>query len=122
MADFTAGDVLTAVNLENAINGATLGSVTTNYTLTAADAGKLIQVNSTAAATVTVPPASSVAYTAGAAVAVVQTGAGQVTIAAGSGVTVNSAGSALKISNRYGAVQLYELSDNNWVCFGNLTT
>jgi hypothetical protein len=122
MVAFSAGEVLTASNLNNGINGATLGSVAANYTLVLGDAGKLIQVNTASASTVTVPPASSVAYTAGAAIAIVQTGAGQVTIAAGSGVTINSAGSALKIAARYGAAQLYELSDNNWVCFGNLTT
>ena len=120
MANFSAGEVLTAVNLNNAINGPSLTSATASYTLAATDAGKLVTVNSASAATVTVPPSSSVAYTAGAAIAVAQTGAGQVTIAAGSGVTVNSAGSVYAIAEQYGAAQLYNVATDSWLLIGNL--
>jgi hypothetical protein len=120
MANFSAGEVLTAANLNNAINGPSITSATANYTLVLGDAGKLVNVNSASAATVTVPPYSSVAYTAGAAIAVAQSGAGQVTIAAGSGVTINSAGSVYSISEQYGAAQLYNLSTDTWLLIGKL--
>jgi len=122
MANFSAGAVLPASALNDAINGPTINAQTSNYTLVLADAGKLVTLGTAAAGTVTVPPNSSVAFTAGAAIAVAQTGAGQVTIAAGSGVTLRSAGSALKISQQYGAAQCYKIGTNEWLVVGNITT
>ena len=123
MAQFTAGEVLTAAGLNTAINGVgTANAQTANYTLAATDEGKLVTVNTAAAGTVTVPPNSSVAFTMGAAVAVAQIGAGQTTIAAGSGVTINSYGGGLKIAGQYGAAQLYKTGTNSWLAIGNLST
>lgn len=123
MADFTAGQVLTATDLNNQINGASMGSVTSNYTLVAADAGRLVQVNSTATVNVTVPPASSVTYTAGAAIAIARIGTGAVNIVAGSGVTIHSTSTAGTPSLRaqYSSAQLYERADNLWLLVGDLT-
>lgn len=123
MADFTAGQVLTATDLNNQINGASMGSVTSNYTLVAADAGRLVQVNSTATVNVTVPPASSVTYTAGAAIAIARIGTGTVNIVAGSGVTIHSTSTAGTPSLRaqYSSAQLYERADNLWLLVGDLT-
>ena len=120
MADFTAGEVLTAANLNNAINGPTINTQSgTVYTLVASDAGKLVTLSNANPITVTVPPESSVAFTAGAAIALAQTGAGQVTVAAGSGVTVNGAGSA--ITAQYSAAQLYYLSSDSWLLIGSIS-
>lgn len=122
MADFIAGQVLTAADLNDQINGATMGSATSSFTLAASDAGKLIQVNSTATVNVTVPPTSSVAFTAGAAVAIARIGTGAVNILAGSGVTINSTSTAGTPSLRaqYSSAQLYERADNLWLLIGDL--
>jgi hypothetical protein len=122
MADFVAGQVLTATDLNNQINGATMGSATANFTLAASDAGKLIGINSSGTVTVTVPPASSVTYTAGAAIAIARIGTGPVFIAAGSGVTINSTSTAGTPSLRaqYSSAQLYERADNLWLLVGDL--
>lgn len=118
MADFTAGEVLTAANLNNAINGPTINTQSgTVYTLVASDTGKLVTLSNANAITVTVPPESSVAFTAGAAIAVAQLDAGQVTLAAGSGVTING-GSVLNA--QYSAAQLYYLSSDTWLAVGDI--
>lgn len=123
MADFTAGQVLTASDLNNQINGATMGSVTSNYTLVASDAGKLIQVNSTGTVTITVPAASTASYTAGAAIAIARIGTGAVLIGSAAGVTINSTSTAGTPSLRaqYSSAQLYERADNLWLLIGDLT-
>lgn len=120
MADFTAGEVLTAANLEAAINGVSLNTETANYTLALTDAGTLVTVSVASACTVTVPPNSSVAFAVGAAVAVAQTGAGQLTITAGSGVTINSFGGSLALAGQYAGAQLYKTATDGWLAIGNL--
>lgn len=120
MADFTAGEVLTADNLDAAINGVTVNAQTANYTLALTDAGKLVTVSTAGGGTVTVPPNSSVAFTAGVAIAVAQVGAGQTTIAAGDGVTINSYGGNLDIAGQYAGAQLYKTATNTWLAIGNL--
>lgn len=123
MADFTAGEVLTAAALDAAINAVgTANTQTANYTLALSDEGKLIRMNTSAAGTVTIPPASSVAFTMGAAIAVAQVGAGQTTIAAGSGVTLQSYGSATKLAGQYAAAQLYKTATDGWLLVGNITS
>lgn len=119
MADFSAGDVLTAANLNNSINGPTVNAQTgTSYTLVLSDAGKLVTADNASAVTVTVPPESSVAWVDGTAVAVAQLGAGQVTIAAGAGVTVNGVGTAL--TAQYAGAQLYYLGSDSWLLIGSI--
>jgi hypothetical protein len=122
MAAFTAGEVLTAANLNAAINGPTVNAQTANYTLALTDAGKLVTMSVGSACTLTVPPNSSVAFAVGAAIAVVQKGAGQVTITAGSGVTINSFGGALKVAGQYAGVELYKEATDTWYAIGNVTT
>lgn len=117
MAQFTAGEVLTATNLNNAINGPTLNAQSgTAYTLAATDTGKLVTFANASAITVTVEPEATVAFTAGAAVGIAQLDAGQVTITAGSGVTING-GSAL--TGQYSAAQLYYLDSDTWLAVGD---
>ncbi len=60
----------------------------TTYTLVLTDKGKVVTCTNASAITLTVPPNSSVAFTAGDVVYVCQGGAGAVTIAPGLGVTL----------------------------------
>jgi hypothetical protein len=117
MAQFTAGEVLTAANLNDAINGPTINAQTgTAYTLAATDTGKLVTLSNASAITVTINPESSTAFTAGAAVALAQLDVGQVSITGGSGVTING-GSAL--AAQYSAAQLYYLDNDTWLAVGD---
>lgn len=92
---------------------------TSSYTLVLADAGKLIEMNSASAMTLTIPADASVAFPVGTKIDILQTGSGQVTIA-GSGFTPNAT-PGLKISAQWGAASLVKRGTNSWVVIGNLS-
>jgi len=86
---------------------------TANYTLVLADAGKVIEVNSAAARTVTVPPAAAAAFAVGTVIDVSQVGAGAVTVAAGVGVTL--IGAVLSTVGIGQALYLRKQAANTWL-------
>lgn len=120
--DFTAGQVLTAAELDAvatamiAINAQT----GTSYTTVLADDGKLITCDNGSAITLTIPPNSSVAYGIGTQINIMQLGAGQVTITAGAGVTLRSAGTRLKTNGQYAVGTCCKIATDTWVVIGNL--
>lgn len=93
----------------------------TSYTIVLTDAQKFVTMSNASASTWTVPPNSSVAFTIGDQVNVVQLGAGQVTLTAGSGVTINSEGSKLKLKGQYAAATVLKTGTDTWVAIGNLS-
>lgn len=121
--DFTAGQVLTAAELDAvatamiAINAQT----GTTYTTVLADDGKLITCDNAAAIALTIPPNSSVAYGIGTQLNIMQLGAGQVTITAGAGVTLRSAGTKLKTSAQYAVATCVKIATDTWVVVGNVS-
>ena len=121
--DFTAGQILTAVELDAvatamiAINAQT----GTTYTTVLADDGKLITCSNASAIAVTIPPNSSVAYGIGTQINIAQLGAGQVTITAGAGVTLNSSGTKLKLKDQYAVATCVKTDTNTWFVVGNLS-
>lgn len=121
--DFTAGQILTAAELDAvatamiAINAQT----GTTYTAVLGDDGKLITCDNGSAITLTVPPNSSVAFGIGTQINIMQLGAGQVTIAAGAGVTLRSQGSKLKTSAQYAVATCCKIATDTWVVIGNLS-
>ena len=121
--DFTAGQVLTAAELDAvatamiAINAQT----GTTYTTVLGDDGKLITCDNASAIALTIPPNSSVAYGIGTQINIMQLGAGTVTITAGSGVTLRSAGSKLKTDAQYAVATCVKIvAPDTWVVVGNL--
>jgi hypothetical protein len=120
--DFTAGQVLTAVELDAvatamiAINAQTGAS----YTAVLTDDGKLITMSNASANTFTVPPNSSVAFGIGTQLNIAMLGAGQTSVVAGSGVTLNSAGSKLKLDAQYAVCTCVKTDTNTWFVVGNL--
>ena len=120
--DFTAGQVLTAAELDAvatamiAINAQT----GTTYTTVLADDGKLITADNASPIALTIPPASSVAYGIGTQINIMQLGAGTVTITAGAGVTLQSAGSKLKTDAQYAVATCVKIDTDTWVAVGNL--
>ena len=121
--DFTAGQVLTAAELDAvatamiAINAQT----GTTYTTVLADDGKLITADNASPIALTIPPNSSVAYGIGTQINIMQLGAGQVTITAGAGVTLRSAGSKLKTGAQYAVATCAKIASDTWVVVGNLS-
>lgn len=121
--DFTAGQVLTAVEMDAlatamvAINAQT----GTTYTAVLGDDGKLVTCDNASAITFTVPLNSSVAFGIGTQINIMQLGAGQVTInPATAGVTIRSAGSKLKTKEQYAVATLVKIATDTWVAVGNL--
>jgi hypothetical protein len=121
--DFTAGQVLTAAEMDAvatamiAINAQT----GTTYTTVLADDGKLITCDNGSAIALTIPPNSSVAYGIGTQINIMQLGAGQVTITAGAGVTLRSEGSKLKTKGQYAVATCAKILSDTWVVVGNLS-
>jgi len=111
---------LTAPVIDLAINAQT----GTTYTFVLTDDGKFVTGSNASPITVTIPPASSVAYATGAQLNIIQKGAGQITFAAGSGVTIRSNGAtsaAPKLRAQYSsATAVYEGSDV-WYVIGDIS-
>lgn len=119
--DFTAGQVLTAAQMDAvatamiAINAQT----GTTYTAVLTDDGKLVTCDNGSAITFTIPTNASVAFGIGTQINIMQLGAGQVTIA-GAGVTFRSNGSKLKTNGQYAVATCCKIATDTWVVVGNL--
>ena len=102
---FTTGDVLTAAAMtslqQTAMGGGSTTAKTISYTLVAADAGTVVQMNSGSATTITV---NTALFSAGDTVQIQNIGAGVCTITAGTATVNTSATLALK---QYDAGILY---------------
>jgi hypothetical protein len=92
-----------------------------SYTLVLSDANKAVEINSASAVNLTVPPHSSVAFTVGIVIEIVQFGTGQVTLVPGSGVSLYSA-NGLKSRAQYSAASLRKRAANEWIVTGDLVS
>jgi hypothetical protein len=96
-ADISDAQVTTAKIADDAVTAAKLDGVSSlntqagNYTLVLSDAGRVIDMNVSADATVTVPANSSVAFATGATIIVSRRGNGEITISGPTGVVIRSA-------------------------------
>jgi len=88
-----------------------------NYTLALSDVAKVIAINNSATATVTVPPNSSVAFPIGTVINVYAMTANSVQIVGGDGVTVRNAGT---IADQFVEVSLRKRGTDEWVLSGNV--
>ena len=121
---FTSGQVLTAAQMTqvDANAGWNLdynAQTGTTYTLALTDAGKLVTLNNASAITLTVPANSSVAFSVGDQINLLQLGAGQVTVAGAVGVTIRSEGSKLKLKGQYATATCVKIATDEWVLIGN---
>lgn len=99
---------------------------TASYTLALADSGKVVEMNSGSATTVTIPPNSSVAFPTGTVIEIARLGAGTVSIDPDTGVTapnrIEAAGTTTRtITNRYGSVSLRKRATDEWHLVGDLS-
>jgi hypothetical protein len=124
MADFVAGEILSAANLNAALENLQANDQSgATYTLAIGDAGEVVSFsNSGSAVTVTVPPNSSVAFATGAVIGLYAASTAVVTVAAGSGVTVSAYGSANKIVGQYAMGVLWKTGTNAWTLGGAVTS
>lgn len=89
-------------------------------TLLATDAGGRVRSTGASAATITVPPNSSVPTAVDHFTTIMQYGTGQVTIAPGVGVTLRAAGGRLKTTGQYSYGFLDKLGTDEWGVGGDL--
>ena len=102
-------------------NLATPTITTNNYTLVLADKERFLELNnSTTAATLTVPPNSSVPFPIGAQIDMLQVATGQFTITAGAGVTINAT-PGLKLRTQWASATLIKRATDTWVLVGDLS-
>jgi hypothetical protein len=124
MAQFVPGEVLTAANLNNAINAPTVNQQTASaYTLALTDAGKVVLLSGSVAQTVTIPAESSASFVTGTTIGVLSGGNASVTIQGASLVTLNStvgSGSAVSLTGAYTAAQLFKSASNTWIAIGSI--
>lgn len=90
---------------------------TTSYTVTTADAGKIIVVTTANPTTITL---NTTGLSTGQQILVYQFGAGSVTFAQTSPAVINSRGSSKVISGQYSAVSVIKYDTNNWFLVGDL--
>lgn len=104
-------------NLQATTVSGTLSALTTEnvktsgHTLELVDRDKVVTMNNTSSATVTIPPNSSVAFPIGSTVYVYRANTGSVTLAAGVGVTVTKTG-ALAANEQ---IALRKRATDTWV-------
>lgn len=100
------------------INGTSISSVTTSYTLQATDANAVIVMNNTNAVSITVPTFASVAFPKGTEIILIQRG-GVATVSPASGVTIISGGNKYKSNGTNSGICLINLDTNLWFMGGD---
>jgi len=96
---------------------------TAAYTLTGADSGKIITVNSASPITITLPQTSTESINTGFQCILIRRGAGTVTVAIEGSDTLESANSYVSIANQYSSASVIKInagSPNTWALFGDL--
>lgn len=92
---------------------------TANYTLVLGDAGTCIEMNSTSARTITIPPNSTVAFPVGTVIEFCNINTGTLTIVQGAGVTVNTP-ATLALDGQYATAVIRKRATDTWVLDGRL--
>jgi len=102
----------------NKIADAVVNAQVASYTAVLTDRDKMIEILVAGANTFTVPPNSSVAFSVGTNITILQTGAGQTTVTAGAGVTINSS-LGLKLRAQWSSGTLVKRATDTWVIMGD---
>lgn len=98
----------------------TVSTQTASYTTVIGDAQSLILMNSASGVNLTIPPSSSVAYTPGTQITVLQDGVGQVTAVPGAGVTFLFPADMSLISRRqYSVLTFINVGTDIWSMVGD---
>ncbi len=107
---------LTAPIINLAINLQTVA-----YELVLADNGKMVEVSSASAITLSIPTNANQAFATGAQITVLQTGSGQVTIAATTpGTTTVNGTPGLKLRAQWSSAVCIKRATDSWVVLGDL--
>lgn len=91
-----------------------------NYTLVLSDKDKMLEINNTAASTVTIPLDSSVNYPIGSQIHLLQTSTGAVTVTPANGVVFDST-PGVTLRTRWSSATLIKRGPNIWVGIGDFS-
>lgn len=107
------------IGADNTPDGSVV-TYTANHTLTLADAGKYIRVDSADPVVIDVPLQSAVAWPEGTKIEIEWAGVGQVNLNPSVGVALNGRASIIEyqIEERYSAVTLKRTAANVWTIYG----
>jgi hypothetical protein len=122
VATLTGTQTFTNKTLTNPIQTIGTNNKTASYTLVLTDQSKIIEVNSSSAATVTIPLDSSVNFPIGTYIVVMQTGTGQVSVdgmISIDGSVIVNANPGLKLRAQWSMVSLIKRGTNLWVAVGD---
>jgi hypothetical protein len=127
----TAGNVNITGNISSNVNGFALGYrdipqvvFTSNATLALSDAGKHY-FSSNSANVITIPNNTTVSFSIGTAISIIQQGTANLTVTPGSGVTMYLAGnstSASRTVGNYGMATLMKVNTDTWFINGTGVT
>jgi hypothetical protein len=93
---------------------------TSSYTLTLTDAFTRLLMNSSSAATVTIPLNSSAAFPVGTEIEIVNINTGTVTISPADGVTIQSYQTKVSLAGQYAEAKLIKTATDTWLLVGTL--
>ena len=116
----TGVQTLTNKTLTAPVTTLATNAQTATYTLVLTDASKIVEMNVGSANNLTIPLDSSVAFTVGTVITILQTGAGQTTINPTGGVTVNGT-PGLKLRAQWSSCTLVKRATDTWVAMGDLS-
>jgi hypothetical protein len=119
VATLSGTQTLTNKTLTNPISTIATNVRTGSYTLVLSDQSKLIEYNSGAKGTITVPTNASVAFPIGTYIVILQTSSGQAEIVGDTGVTVNSTPGNTTRTN-WSMATLIKRGTDSWVIAGDV--
>lgn len=112
------GNSGSATNMAGGGPKPTIGSrVDVAYTLTSVDLGNVVEMTSTTARVLTIPPSLGAP---GDQIIITRLNTGAVTVAAGSGVTIKSADGSLTLRSRYSVARLLCRNTDDWYLYGDI--
>jgi hypothetical protein len=126
VATLTGTQTFTNKTLTNPIQTIGTNTKTASYTLVITDQSKVIEVNSSSTATITIPTDATMSpdiFPTGTYIVIMQTGTASVTVAGGTGIdgsTVINSTPGLKTRTQWSMVTLIKRGTNLWVAVGDL--
>ena len=117
----TNSATLTNKTLTAPVINISINPQTVAYELVLADNGKMVEVSSASAVTLSIPTNANQAFATGAQITILQTGAGQVTIAATTpGTTTVNGTPGLKLRAQWSSAVCIKRATDSWVVLGDL--
>ena len=117
----TNSATLTNKTLTAPIINISINPQTVAYELVLADNGKMVEVSSASAVTLSIPTNANQAFATGAQITILQTSTGQVTIAATTpGTTTVNGSPGLKLRGQWSSAVCIKRATDSWVVLGDL--